>query len=47
LEALKWVRAHGCLRDEGLRFQMMDCCAPAAEGGHLQVVQWLRENRCP
>jgi hypothetical protein len=24
-----------------------DTCTNAAEGGHLEVLKWLRENGCP
>ena len=26
---------------------IVDTCARAAEGGHLEVLQWARQNGCP
>jgi hypothetical protein len=47
---LKWAREHGCpwreLDEEGSEL-ILNCCALAAYGGHLQVLKWLREHDCP
>ena len=43
---LKWAREHDCPWDEGDNYQL-DCCALAAQGGHLEVLKWARENDCP
>ena len=34
------VTANGCPWDE-------ETCADAAEGGYLEMLQWLRSNGCP
>ena len=34
---LRWAREHGCEWDE-------QTCALAAEGGHLDVLQWARAH---
>ena len=43
LDALKWFHAHD---EYGLHFDP-SYCATAARGGHLSVIQWLKENGCP
>ena len=39
-DAAVGARANGCLWDE-------ETCEYAAEGGHLEVLQWARANGCP
>jgi hypothetical protein len=34
------LREHGCKWNE-------ETCERAAEGGHLEVLQWARANHCP
>ena len=34
------LRENGCSWDE-------ETCASAAEGGHLEMLQWARANGCP
>lgn len=40
LEILKYARDRGCPRDE-------QCCASAAEAGHLTIFECVREGGCP
>jgi hypothetical protein len=40
VEMLAWARAMGCPWVESI-------CARAAKGGHLKVLQWAWERRCP
>jgi len=60
LGVLTWAREHGCpwgevmVEDiaedieEDLGEQVTDCCALAAEGGHLvEVLVWARAHGCP
>jgi hypothetical protein len=47
LELLRWMRALGCCAWESCKGDGKDPCASAAEGGHLAVLQWLRDNGCP
>jgi len=44
---LKCAREHGCLWEEDIAGSHRDCCALAAQGGHLEVLKWLREQDCP
>ena len=37
---LKWARTNGFAWDE-------DAGIAAVEGGHLDVLKWLRQNECP
>jgi hypothetical protein len=37
---LQWARARGCPWDE-------NTCTHAAEGGHLEVLQWARKQEPP
>ena len=40
LEALQWLRAHGCPWEKGT-------CRAAAKYGHEEVLRWARENGAP
>lgn len=40
LDALRWLRAHGCEWDART-------CKAAAYGGHLELLRWAREHGCP
>jgi hypothetical protein len=44
LEALKYCVYNGCEWDE-YGDEDLDCCMLAAQGGHLVVLKWLREEQ--
>ena len=47
MEVLKWAREHHCPWEGATDEFDTDCCALAAEGGHLEVLRWVREHGCP
>ena len=47
-QVLKWARGRG--GDPNINEPCpwdVSTCASAAEGGHLDILKWLRENDCP
>ena len=44
VERLPWAKANGCPWGVLCRYGLFSPCALAAEGGHLEVVQWAREH---
>jgi len=58
VDRLTWAKANGCLLAGGAfaysvrprtdhHIVAKNCCALAAQGGHLEVLQWLREQNPP
>jgi len=41
---LKWAREHGCPWEEDIVDSNRDCCAHAAQAGHVEVLEW---HACP
>ena len=46
-ERLAWARANGCHWGVSGSLGLNDPCALAAQGGHLEALQWAREHYCP